>query len=135
MPLDDYEVRRVLEEAHVIAVVGHSDKAHRTSYQIAQYLRDVGYKVYAVNPNVDKINGETVYASLSDVPEPIDIVNVFRRSEHLSGVVDEAIAVKAKVVWAQLSVYDAEAGEKAEQAGLDIIMNHCIKVEYRRLLE
>ena len=135
MPLDDYEMRRVLQESRVIAVVGHSDKAHRTSYQIAQYLRNVGYKVYAVNPTVSKINGETVYASLSDVPEPIDIVNVFRRSEHLSDVVDDAIAVEAKVVWAQLGVFDVQAGKKAEEAGIDIVMNHCIKVDHRRLLE
>ena len=134
MPLDDYEMRHVLQEAQVIAVVGHSDKAHRTSYQIANYLRQVGYKVYAVNPNVAKINGEPAYASLEDIPEPIDIVNVFRRSEHLSDVVDEAIAVGAKVVWAQLGVHDPKAGEKAEEAGLDIVMNHCIKVDHRRLL-
>jgi predicted CoA-binding protein len=106
----------------------------RTSYQIAQFLKRMGYTVYAVNPTISTINGEKSYASLADVPEPIDIVDVFRRSEYLAGVVDDAIGAGAKAVWAQLGVYDAEAGRKAEAAGLDIVMDRCIKVEYARLL-
>src|SRR5512147_1469340 len=99
--LNDTALRDLLASARVIAVVGHSDKPHRTSYQIAQYLRRAGYTVYAVNPEVETIDGEPSYASLHDVPEAIDIVNVFRRSEFLAGVVDEAAAVGAKAVWAQ----------------------------------
>lgn len=127
-------MRAVLENAHVIAVVGHSDKPHRTSYRIAQYLRSAGYTVYPVNPTVSEIDGQPCYPSLFDVPEPVDIVDVFRRSEYLSGVVDEAIAVGAKAVWAQLGVYDPAAKQKALEAGLDMAMDSCIKVEHARLL-
>ena len=131
---NDSTLRELLSTAHVIAVVGYSDKPHRTSYQIAQFLKQAGYKVYPVNPSVETIDGERSYASLADVPEPIDIVNVFRRSEYLPGVVDDAIAVGAKAVWAQLGVYDEAAGRKAESAGLVTVMDACIKVEYNRLM-
>ena len=132
--MSDEAVRLLLGNSRVIAVVGHSDKPYRTSYQIAHFLKRVGYTVYPVNPSVEQIDGERSYASLADVPEPIDIVNVFRRSEYLSGVVDEAIAVGAKAVWAQLGVYDEKAARKAEAAGLDIVMDQCIKVEYNRVM-
>lgn len=131
---DNTALRDLLAKARVIAVVGHSDKPHRTSYQIAHYLRQVGYTVYPVNPEVATIHAERCYASLSDIPEPIDIVNVFRRSEHLAGVVAEAIAVGAKSVWAQLGVYDDEAARQSELANLPLVMDACIKVEHRRLL-
>lgn len=134
MGTNDNTVRDLLANARVIAVVGYSDKPSRTSYQIAQYLKRAGYKVYPVNPSVETIDGEKSYASLADVPEPIDIVNVFRRSEYLPGVVDDAIAVGAKAVWAQLGVYDTAAGQKAESAGLITVMDACIKVEHSRLL-
>ena len=130
---DSQTMRDVLQQAKVIAVVGHSDKSHRTSYRIAQYLRSVGYTVYPVNPTVSEIDGEVSYASLSDVPEAIDIVNVFRRSEHLPGIVDEAIEVGAKTVWAQLGIEDAAARQKALDAGLHVAMDTCIKVDHRRL--
>ena len=87
----DKAMRIALEQAKVIAVVGHSDKPHRTSYRIAQYLRQVGYTVYPVNPTVMEIDGQPSYESLEAIPEPIDIVNVFRRSEHLSDIVGETI--------------------------------------------
>ncbi len=128
-------IRQLLAGARVIAVVGHSDKSHRTSYQIAQFLRRVGYKVYPVNPAVIEIDGEKCYAALKDIPEPIDIVNVFRRSEYLPGVVDEALAAGAQAVWAQLGVYNSEAARKADSAGLPIVMDACIKVEYNRVIE
>lgn len=131
---DNERLRKMLESAEVIAVVGHSDKPHRTSYRIAQYLRDAGYRVYPVNPTVDQIDGEKSYASLADVPEPIDIVDVFRRSEYLEGVVDDAVEVGAKAVWAQQGVADEAAAQKAEEAGLDIVMDRCIKVDHARLL-
>jgi predicted CoA-binding protein len=130
---DDNARRGVLINAKVIAVVGHSDKPDRTSYRIAQFLRGVGYKVYPVNPGVSEIDGQPCYSSLNDVPEPVDIVNVFRRSEYLPAIVDEAIAVNAKTVWAQLGVSDELSAQKALDAGLNIVMDACIKVEYRRL--
>ncbi|MBN8636286.1 MAG: CoA-binding protein [Anaerolineae bacterium] len=126
--------RQLLEAAKVIAVVGYSNDPTRTSYQIGKFLKQVGYTVYPVNPTVSEIDGEQVYATLADVPEPIDIVNVFRRSEYLAGVVDEAMAVKAKAVWAQLGVFDNDAAAKAEAAGLTMVMDTCIKVSYNQLM-
>ena len=126
-------MRDVLTNAKVIAVVGHSDKPERTSYRIAQFLQEIGYNVYPVNPLVNEIDGQPSYSSLKDVPEPIDIVNVFRRLEYLSAIVDEAIAVNARTVWAQLGVYDQQSAQKALDAGLNIVMDACIKVEYLRL--
>jgi len=129
---DDVAQRALLADAKVIAVVGYSDDPDRVSYQIGGFLRDVGYMVYPVNPTVDSIDGQKSYPSLADVPEPIDIVNVFRRSQFLDGVIDDAIAVGAKVVWAQLGVVDPAAAAKGEAAGLAVIMDACIKVSYLR---
>ena len=126
--------RQLLESAKVIAVVGYSNDPTRTSYQIGKFLKQVGYTVYPVNPTVSEIDGEKVYATLADVPEPIDIVDVFRRSEYLAGVVDEAIAAQAKAVWAQLGVFDNDAAAKAEAAGLTMVMDTCIKVSYNQLM-
>lgn len=129
-------MRDVLQNARVIAVVGHSDNPSRTSYQIAAFLRDRGgYTIYPINPTVTEIPGfGRCYASLADVPEPIDIVDVFRRSEYLPAVVDEAIAVGAKTIWAQLGItIDAAAYQRALDAGLHVAMDACIKVEYMHL--
>lgn len=114
-------------------MVGHSDKPHRTSYQIAQFLTTVGYQVYGVNPTVTAINHQPCYSSLKTIPEAIDIVNVFRRSQFLPEIVAEAIAVNAKTLWTQLGILDVTAAETADKAGLNIIMNRCIKIEYNRL--
>ncbi len=130
---DDAAQREILEHARVIAVVGYSDDPSRTSNQIGRFLKNAGYKVYAVNPTAETVDGEKAYRTLADVPEPIDIVDVFRRSEFLPGVVDDAIAVGAKVVWAQLGVSDEAAAQKGEQAGLKVIMDTCIKVSYQRV--
>ncbi|HEY9632429.1 MAG TPA: CoA-binding protein [Coleofasciculaceae cyanobacterium] len=130
---DDNAMREVLTNAKVIAVVGHSDKPERTSYRIAQFLRGVGYKVYPVNPMVSEIDGQPSYASLEEVPESVDIVNVFRRSEYLPEIVNQAIAIHAKTVWTQLGVYDQPSAQKALDAGLNVVMDACIKVEYVRL--
>ena len=130
---DDKAMHTLLTQARTIAVVGHSDRPDRTSYQIAMYLRRVGYRVYAVNPQISEVNGEVAYASLADLPESVDIVNVFRRSEHLDGVVEEAIASGARGLWTQLNVVDEAAIAKALQAGLHIAHDRCIKVEHIRL--
>ncbi len=129
----DSTLKNLLANARVIAVVGHSDNPTRTSYQIADYLREAGYTVYPVNPAVSEIDGQPSYPDLAAVPEPIDIVNVFRRSEHLAGVVAEALAVGAPAIWAQLGVADEAAAQTARAAGATIIMDACIKVEHRRL--
>jgi predicted CoA-binding protein len=130
---DDNAMRDVLVHAKIIAVVGHSDKPERDSYQIAQFLRKVGYIVYPVNPQVQEIDGRVSYPSLQALPKPVDIVNVFRRSEYLNEIVDEAIAINAKTIWAQLGVFDKVAAQRAYAAGLNVAMDICIKVEYLRL--
>ena len=132
---DDGAMEQVLRQAQVIAVVGHSDKPGRTSYRIAQFLRQVGYRVYAVNPTVAEIDGQPCYESLRQVPEPIDIVNVFRRADYLPDIVEEAIATNAKTVWAQLGINHPAAAQAAQAAGLTIVMDACIKIEHCRLIE
>lgn len=130
---DDTAMRAVLANSRVIAVVGYSDRPDRPSYRIAQFLRQAGYAVYPVNPTLKEIDGQPCYAALADVPEAIDIVNVFRRSEYLGAIVDEAIEVGAKTVWAQLGISDDRAVQKALAAGLNVAANTCIKIDYLRL--
>ncbi|MEH2236752.1 CoA-binding protein [Nostoc sp.] len=130
---DDNALREVLTQAKIIAVVGYSDKRDRISYQIAQFLRQIGYTVYAVNPLIKEIDGQPSYAALQELPEPVDIVNVFRRSEYLPEIVDEAISINAKTVWAQLGIWHQPSAQKAIEAGLNVLMDACIKIEYLRL--
>jgi predicted CoA-binding protein len=130
---NDSVLREILKTTRVIAVVGHSDKPHRSSYQIAQFLRAVGYNVYPVNPAIAQIDRQPCYPSLQAVPETVELVNVFRRSQYLNDIVDEALAIKAQTVWAQLGIEDRQAAQKAIAAGLNIVMNACIKVEYLHL--
>ena len=130
---DDQALRDVLTQAKTIAVVGHSDRPHRTSYQIAQFLRRAGYTVYPVNPTVTDIDGQPCYPTLEAVPEAIDIVNVFRQPQHLPEVTEAAIAIGAKTLWAQLGIDHPQAAQQALEAGLNVVMNSCIKIEYLRL--
>ncbi|MNM97384.1 CoA binding domain protein [compost metagenome] len=124
------EIKGILESAGNIAIVGLSDKTDRTSYMIAQALQMRGYRIIPVNPMVtDDILGEKTYASLKDIPEPVDIVNVFRRSEFTPEVAQEAVEIGAKVLWLQLGVYSEEANRIASENGLKVIMDRCIKVE------
>jgi uncharacterized protein len=134
VPPNDLAQRQILESARVIAVVGFSDDPSRPSHRIGRFLQRVGYTVYPVNPTLDWIGDDRCYPTLADVPEPIDIVNVFRRSEYLMGVVEDAIAVKAKVVWAQLGIADPAAAQRATDAGLTMVMNDCIMVTYNQLM-
>lgn len=130
----DQQLKRILAETRVIAVVGYSPNPSRTSYNIANYLKRVGYTVIPVNPTVDSIEGETSYPSVQAIPQPVDLVNVFRRSEHLPQVVEDAIAAGAKAIWAQLGVSDEAAAVRAEANGLNVVMDRCIKVEHARLM-
>ena len=130
---DDNALREVLTNANAIAVVGHSDKKNRTSYKIAQFLKQVGYTVYPVNPLVKEIDGKPCYPSLREIPDSVDIVNIFRRSEYLPEIIDEAIAINAKTLWAQLGISNQASAQQALDAGLNFIMDACIKVEYLRL--
>lgn len=133
MPSLDSEMNRLLRESTVIAVVGHSDKPYRDSYRIGFYLRQAGYRVYPVNPNLETIDGQPVYPDLASLPEPADIVNVFRRALYLPEVVEAAIAARAGAVWGQLGVAHTPAEARARAAGLAVVTNRCILVEHQRL--
>lgn len=132
----DQDARReVLVNSPVIAIVGRSNDHYYSSYQVGEYLILEGYTVYNVNPMIDEVDGAPVYDSLRDVPEKIDIVDVFRKADYLPEIVDEAIAVGAKTVWAQLDVVNDEAREKALSAGLNYADNLCIRTEHERLFK
>ncbi|MDQ1234947.1 putative CoA-binding protein [Paenibacillus sp. SORGH_AS306] len=125
------EIKTILENVGNIAVVGLSDKMDRTSYMVSAAMQNRGYRIIPVNPQAagQKILGETCYASLKDVPEPIDMVNVFRRSEYCADIAREAVDVGAKTIWLQLGVVNNEAAQIAQEQGIDMIMDRCIKVE------
>jgi predicted CoA-binding protein len=124
-------IPELLKGAKTIAVVGLSSKPDRSSYGVSAYMQRQGYKIIPVTPVETEVLGEKAYARLEDVPEKIDIVNVFRRSEYVPAIVDSAIAVGAKAIWTQLGVVHEEAAEKAEKAGLTVVMDQCIAVEHR----
>jgi predicted CoA-binding protein len=116
-----------------VAVVGCSPNPERDSHRIAKLLQARGHRVIPVNPGQRSILGETCYASLRDIPEPVDMVDIFRRSEEVAPIVDDAIAVGARIVWMQLGVIDEQAAAKAQTAGLTVVMDRCPAIEYRRL--
>lgn len=122
-------IAALLSTATHIAVVGLSDNPHRISYQIAETLIEAGYTVWPVNPALDTWKGLPAYPDLSSLPRAVDIVNVFRRSEHVSSIVDEAIATHARALWTQLGVIDYAAAKRAEDAGLEVVMDRCIAVD------
>jgi predicted CoA-binding protein len=130
---DEAARRQVLINSPVIAIVGRSNDHYYTSYDVGEYLIRVGYTVYNVNPTIDDVDGQPVYATLADVPEKIDIVDIFRSSAHVPEIVDEAIAVGAKTVWAQLGVESPEGRAKALAAGLNYADNLCVRTEHERL--
>jgi hypothetical protein len=136
MPLTaDADIARLLDQVRTIALVGASDRPERAAHEVMGMLLAHGYHVIPVNPQLagQAIHGQPVVATLADIAEPIDLVDVFRRSEFVSGVVDEAIAVGAKAVWTQLGVIDHAAAARAEAAGLQVVMDRCPKIEIRRL--
>ena len=125
--------KEILENARTIAVVGLSDQSDRTSYRVSRYMQDRGYKIIPVNPTISESLGEKAYPSLLDVPDKVDIVNVFRRPKDVPVVADEAIAIKARVLWMQEGIVNEPAAEKAKAAGLKVVMDRCIMVEYARM--
>jgi len=128
------QIREILQQNHTIAIVGLSDKAHRDSYMVAEYMRDKGYRIIPVNPRLKTVLGETAYPDLLSVPGKVDIVNVFRRSEEVPLIVNEALKIKPNAIWLQLGITSNAAAEKCIAAGISIIMDKCIKVEHCRLL-
>ena len=130
--MTDDEIRRLLSSSKTIAVVGLSAKPYRPSHGVSEYMQSRGYRIIPVNPNLTEVLGEKSYPALDDVPERVDIVNVFRRPEAVEPVVDAAIRVGARAVWMQEGVIHRAAAEKARAAGLAVIMDRCILKEHRK---
>ncbi len=129
----DTQIYDILANPKTIAVVGCSPDPDRDSNQIAALLKAKGHKVIPVNPKCQEILGERCYASLQDIPESVDMVDVFRRSEFVAQIADEAIAEHASILWLQLDVIDETAARKAQEAGLTVVMDRCPAIEYRKL--
>ncbi len=125
-------IEKIMREAKTIAVVGYSTKMQKAGHYVPAYLKGKGYTIYAVNPNVDEgLDGDPAYASLADVPAPVDLGLIFQRSENVPPFVDQAIDIGAKAVWMQLGIAHEEAAAKATAAGLDVVQNACMMVEHR----
>ena len=133
-PTDD-EVRDLLGRTRTIAVVGLSPRPQRPSHGVARYLIDSGYVVFGVRPDSDEILGRPCYPSLADIPEPVDLVDVFRRPRYVAQHTDEAIAAEVGALWLQLGVIDEPSALRAQDAGLIVVMNRCLMVEHGRLMD
>jgi uncharacterized protein len=131
----DEDMKKILENSRVIAIVGESNDHYYSSYQVAQYLKQMGYTVYPVNPNIKKVDGDRSYPNLAAIPESIDVVDVFRKPTHLDKIVDDATAVRAKVLWTQLDVVSAtqEPERRAVESGMKVVSDRCIRTEHERL--
>jgi predicted CoA-binding protein len=134
MEMNDLEIKSILEKSKTIAIVGASQKPERDSHMIMQFLMRHGYEVIPVNPAFAEIAGKKCYPSLRKIPVHVDIVDIFRKSEDVKPIVDDAIAIKADTIWMQLGVVNEEAAKTASDAGLKVIMNRCIKIEYNMLI-
>lgn len=136
MPLvDDIAgIRRVLAQCRTIAVVGLSASWHRPSYFAAQYMQDKGYRIIPVNPLYREVLGQTCYPSLAAIGEPVDMVDCFRKPQEIPAIARDAVAIGAKVLWMQLGIRNEEAAKIALDAGLDVVMDRCVKIEHARIL-
>jgi predicted CoA-binding protein len=134
-PPTNAEVKALLEKSKNVAIVGISNKEDRASYQVAKWLQENShFTLFFVNPVIDEVLGQKTFASLADIPEKIDIVDVFRKAEDCPTVLEKAIAVGAKSIWLQLGITNDEVAEKGTAAGLDVVMDRCIKVDYANLI-
>ena len=131
---DDEAIRRVLEKARRIAVVGLSPKPHRDSHRVARYLLESGYEIVPVYPREEQILGQKVHRRVQDVVGAVDLVDVFRRSEDLPEVIDDAITARAGALWLQLGCIDEDGARRARDAGLTVVMDRCLMVEHARLV-
>ena len=130
---DIQTLRRILQQSRTIAVVGLSANWYRPSFFAAKYLQDHGYRIIPVNPNYTEILGEKCYASVDEVPEPIDVVDVFQRPEQVLPIAEAAVRVRARVLWLQLGIVNEQAAALAREAGLEVVMDRCMKIEHARL--
>jgi predicted CoA-binding protein len=131
---NDSVLKEILLSTKTIAVVGLSSNPDKESYRIASYLKDQGYRIIPVNPTATEILGEKVYPDLVSVPEKIDVVEIFRKSEDVPPVVDDAIKAGARVIWMQEGIVNEEAAQKAQEAGMQVVMDTCMRVSHRRLI-
>lgn len=127
------DLQQILATSKTIAVVGLSPTPYRPSHEVASYLKDEGYRIIPVNPKISETLGEKAYPGLREVPEPVDIVDVFRRPEYVPGIVEDAIAIGAKVVWMQLGIINEDAAARARAAGLKVVMNTCMATAHNAL--
>lgn len=134
MAIADERIREILQAAKTIAVVGLSDDPSRASFGVSRYLQRSGYRILPVNPNIAEAHGERAYASLEELPEKPDVINVFRRSEHVADLVEPAIASGARLFWMQLGVRDDRAAARLEAAGMAVVQDRCLMIEHMRLL-
>ncbi len=131
--MDNTTIRRILSESKTVAMVGLSGNWYRPSYFAAKYLLDHGYQVFPVNPNYDEVLGQKCYPDLASIPHKVDIVDVFQRSEDVPKFIQPAIEMGARVLWLQLGIVNEDAASKARSAGLEVVMDRCMKIEYARL--
>ena len=136
MPLVDDIVglRRILTQQRTIAVVGLSAQWHRPSYFAAKYMQDHGYRIIPVNPNYGEVLGQRCYPGITDIPEQVGIVDCFRKASEMVPIARDAVAIGAKVLWMQLGIRNDEAARIAVDAGLDVVVDHCVKIEYARIM-
>jgi predicted CoA-binding protein len=129
--MDDQLIEKILDESKTIAVVGFSRSPSKAGYYVPAYLQQQGYRIIPVNPYLQEGLGERAYPTLSEIPEQVDLVLIFQRSENVPPFVDQAIAIGAKAVWMQTGIAHSQAAAKARAAGLDVVQNHCMMVEHR----
>ena len=127
-------LRRILARSRTLAVVGLSAQWYRPSYFAAKYMQDHGYRIVPVNPRYDEVLGQKCYPDLRSIPYPVDLVDCFRKASDIPPLADDAIAIGAKVLWMQLGIVNEAAAERAVAAGLDVVMNRCVKIEHARIL-
>ena len=127
-------IRRILANSRTLAVVGLSAQWYRPSFFAAKYMQDHGYRIIPVNPRYETVLGEKCYPTLRAIPEQVDLIDCFRRSEEIPAIAEDAIAIGAKVLWMQLGIRNDEAARRASAAGLDVVMDHCVKIEHARIL-
>ena len=133
MPDDIATLRRILRDCRTLAVVGLSAEWHRPSFFAAKYMQQHGYRIVPVNPRYTEVLGERCYPSLADIPHPVDMVDVFRRSEDVLPIAEQAVAIGARCLWQQIGVKNLAAAELARAAGLDTVLDRCVKIEHARL--
>lgn len=133
MQRDERLIQQLLRNSETIAVVGLSGKPGRPGRTVPKYLQQHGYRIVPVNPNLSEALGETAYPSLLDIPLPVDVVQIFRRPENVPPVVEDAIRIGAKAVWMQLGIVNQQAAARARQAGLEVVMDACMRTEHRAM--